>query len=149
VWFAIPLLPMFIVFFISALAETNRAPFDLPEAEAELVAGYNVEYSSMTFALFFLGEYANMILMSGMTSVLFLGGWLPPVDIAPLNWIPGPIWFALKIALVLFCFLWVRATFPRYRYDQLMRLGWKVFLPLSLVWLIVTAGALKIFGWAP
>jgi NADH-quinone oxidoreductase subunit H len=103
----------------------------------------------MTFALFFLGEYANMILMSGMTAVLFLGGWLPPIDIAPLNWIPGPIWFALKIALVLFCFLWVRATFPRYRYDQLMRLGWKVFLPLSLAWLIITAGALKIFGWAP
>jgi NADH-quinone oxidoreductase subunit H len=149
IWFAIPLLPMFVVFFISALAETNRAPFDLPEAEAELVAGYNVEYSSMTFALFFLGEYANMILMSGMTAVLFLGGWLPPIDIAPLNWIPGPIWFALKIALVLFCFLWVRATFPRYRYDQLMRLGWKVFLPLSLAWLIITAGALKIFGWAP
>jgi len=149
VWFALPLLPMFVVFFISALAETNRAPFDLPEAEAELVAGYNVEYSSMAFALFFLGEYANMILMSGMTSVLFLGGWLPPVDIAPLNWIPGPIWFALKIALVLFFFLWVRATFPRYRYDQLMRLGWKVFLPLSLVWLVITASALKIFGWAP
>jgi NADH-quinone oxidoreductase subunit H len=149
VWFAIPLLPMFVVFFISALAETNRAPFDLPEAEAELVAGYNVEYSSMAFALFFLGEYANMILMSGMTSVLFLGGWLPPVDVAPFNWIPGPIWFALKIALVLFCFLWVRATFPRYRYDQLMRLGWKVFLPLSLAWLVITAGALKIFGWAP
>jgi NADH-quinone oxidoreductase subunit H len=149
VWFALPLLPMFVVFFISALAETNRAPFDLPEAEAELVAGYNVEYSSMAFALFFLGEYANMILMSAMTSVLFLGGWLPPVDIAPLNWIPGPIWFGLKIALVLFLFLWVRATFPRYRYDQLMRLGWKVFLPLSLVWLVVTAGALKLFGWAP
>jgi NADH-quinone oxidoreductase subunit H len=149
IWFAIPLLPMFVIFFISALAETNRAPFDLPEAEAELVAGYNVEYSSMAFALFFLGEYANMILMSGMTSVLFLGGWLPPVSIAPFTWIPGPIWFALKIALVLFCFLWVRATFPRYRYDQLMRLGWKVFLPISLVWVVITAGALKVFGWAP
>ena len=113
VWFAIPLLPMFVVFFISALAETNRAPFDLPEGESELVGGYNVEYSAMTFALFFLGEYANMILMSGMTSILFLGGWLPPLNIAPLNWIPGPIWFALKIALVLFMFRWVRATVPR------------------------------------
>ena len=148
-WYCLPLLPMFVIFFISALAETNRAPFDLPEAEAELVAGYNVEYSSMAFALFFLGEYANMILMSAMTSVLFLGGWLPPVAMAPFTWIPGPIWFALKIAAVLFCFLWVRATFPRYRYDQLMRLGWKVFLPISLFWVIVTAGALKIFGWGP
>jgi NADH-quinone oxidoreductase subunit H len=149
VWFAIPLLPMFVVFFISALAETNRAPFDLPEGESELVGGYNVEYSAMTFALFFLGEYANMILMSGMTSILFLGGWLPPFDIAPLNWIPGPIWFALKIALVLFMFLWVRATVPRYRYDQLMRLGWKVFLPFSLFWVILTAGVLVAFGWLP
>jgi NADH-quinone oxidoreductase subunit H len=149
VWFALPLLPMFIIFFISALAETNRAPFDLPEAEAELVAGYNVEYSAMAFALFFLGEYANMILMSGMTSVLFLGGWLPPVDIAPFTWIPGPIWFGLKIAVVLFFFLWVRATFPRYRYDQLMRLGWKVFLPISLFWVVATASALRLFGWAP
>ncbi|KZD09861.1 NADH-quinone oxidoreductase subunit NuoH [Oceanibaculum pacificum] len=149
VWFAIPLLPMFVVFFISALAETNRAPFDLPEGESELVAGYFVEYSSMSFALFFLGEYANMILMSAMTTILFLGGWLPPFDIAPLNWIPGPIWFALKIALVLFLFLWVRATFPRYRYDQLMRLGWKVFLPLSLVWVILTAGVLVAFDWLP
>ena len=148
-WFCIPLLPMFVVFFISALAETNRAPFDLPEAEAELVAGYNVEYSAMAFALFFLGEYANMILMSGMTAVLFLGGWLPPIDAAPFTWIPGPIWFGLKIAFVLFCFLWVRATFPRYRYDQLMRLGWKVFLPASLLWLVVTAGVLVAFGWAP
>ncbi len=149
VWFAIPLLPMFVVFFISALAETNRAPFDLPEGESELVAGYFVEYSSMSFALFFLGEYANMILMSGMTAVLFLGGWLPPFDIAPFNWLPGPIWFALKIALVLFCFLWVRATFPRYRYDQLMRLGWKVFLPLSLLWVVLTAGVLVAFDWVP
>ncbi|EWY42119.1 NADH:ubiquinone oxidoreductase subunit H [Skermanella stibiiresistens SB22] len=149
VWFAIPLFPMFVVFFISALAETNRAPFDLPEGESELVGGYNVEYSAMTFALFFLGEYANMILMSAMTSILFLGGWLPPFDIAPLNWIPGPIWFALKIALVLFMFLWVRATVPRYRYDQLMRLGWKVFLPFSLFWVILTAGVLVTFGWLP
>ncbi|HZT20705.1 MAG TPA: NADH-quinone oxidoreductase subunit NuoH [Dongiaceae bacterium] len=149
VWFALPLLPMFVVFFISALAETNRPPFDLPESESELVAGYFAEYSSMTFALFFLGEYGNMILMSAITSILFLGGWLPPVDIAPFNWIPGPIWFAAKIALVLFLFLWVRATFPRYRYDQLMRLGWKVFLPLSLLWVVVTAGALVAFGWLP
>ncbi|MDC0033899.1 NADH-quinone oxidoreductase subunit NuoH [Alphaproteobacteria bacterium] len=149
IWFCIPLLPMFVIFFISGLAETNRAPFDLPEAEAELVSGYNVEYSSMTFALFFLGEYANMILMSAMITVLFLGGWLPPVDMSLFNWIPGPIWFALKIAFVLFCFLWVRATFPRYRYDQLMRLGWKVFLPFSLLWVFVTAGVLVGMGWLP
>lgn len=149
VWFAIPLLPMFVVFFISALAETNRAPFDLPEGESELVAGYFVEYSSMSFALFFLGEYANMILMSGITVVLFLGGWLPPFDIAPFNWVPGPIWFILKICLILFVFLWVRATFPRYRYDQLMRLGWKVFLPLSLLWVVITAGVLVAFDWVP
>ena len=149
IWFAIPLLPMFVIFFVSALAETNRAPFDLPEGESELVAGYFVEYSSMTFALFFLGEYANMILMSGMTAVLFLGGWLPPIDIAPFNWIPGPIWFFIKISLVLFCFLWVRATFPRYRYDQLMRLGWKVFLPLSLAWVVITAGVLIAFDIVP
>ena len=148
-WFCIPLLPMFVIFFISTLAETNRAPFDLPEGESELVAGFFVEYSSMSFALFFLGEYANMILMSAMTALLFLGGWLPPLDVAPFNWIPGPIWFAAKIALVLFCFLWVRATFPRYRYDQLMRLGWKVFLPFSLLWVVVTAGAVIAFGWLP
>ena len=149
IWFAIPLLPMFVIFFVSALAETNRAPFALPEGESELVAGYFVEYSSMTFALFFLGEYANMILMSGMTAVLFLGGWLPPIDIAPFNWIPGPIWFFLKISLILFCFLWVRATFPRYRYDQLMRLGWKVFLPFSLAWVVITAGVLVAFDIVP
>ena len=148
-WFCIPLFPMFVVFFISALAETNRSPFDLPEAEAELVAGYNVEYSAMTFGLFMLGEYANMILMSGLTSILFLGGWLPPLSIAPFTWIPGPIWFAAKIALCLFVFLWVRATMPRYRYDQLMRLGWKVFLPASLFWLVLTAGVLVAFGWTP
>lgn len=149
IWFCIPLLPMFVIFFISTLAETNRAPFDLPEAEAELVSGYNVEYSSMTFALFFLGEYANMILMSAMTVVLFLGGWLPPMDVVPFNLIPGPIWFGLKIAFVLFCFLWVRATFPRYRYDQLMRLGWKVFLPFSLLWVVLTAGFLVAFDKLP
>lgn len=139
-WFAFGLLfPMFIVFFISALAETNRHPFDLPEAEAELVAGYNVEYSSMSFALFFLGEYANMILMCAMTTILFLGGWLPPFEHEMFDVIPGPIWFAAKIALCLFVFIWVRASLPRYRYDQLMRLGWKVFLPLSLAWVVLTA----------
>lgn len=148
-WYWLPLFPMFIIFFISTLAETNRHPFDLPEAEAELVSGYNVEYSAMTFALFFLGEYANMILMSGMTVILFMGGWLPPIDIAPFNWVPGIIWFAAKIALCLFVFLWVRATFPRYRYDQLMRLGWKVFLPFSLLWVVLTAGALIAFDWLP
>jgi NADH-quinone oxidoreductase subunit H len=149
VWFCIPLFPMFIVFFISGLAETNRSPFDLPEGESEIVAGFFVEYSSMSFALFFLGEYANMILMSAMTTILFLGGWLAPFNIAPFTWIPGVIWFILKICVVLFFFLWVRATFPRYRYDQLMRLGWKVFLPLSLLWLVITAGALMAFGWLP
>jgi NADH-quinone oxidoreductase subunit H len=149
VWFAIPLLPMFVVFFISVLAETNRHPFDLPEAEAELVAGYQVEYSSMAFALFYLGEYANMILMSAVTTMLFLGGWLPPFDVAPFNWIPGPIWFAAKIAFLLFIFIWVRAAFPRYRYDQLMRLGWKVFLPLSLAWVALTAGFLVMFDMVP
>lgn len=151
-WFAFnifsgqfPLFPMFVLFFISALAETNRHPFDLPEAEAELVAGYNVEYSSMSFALFFLGEYMNMILMSGMTSILFLGGWQAPFDVAWLTIVPGPIWFALKIAFCLFVFIWARATLPRYRYDQLMRLGWKVFLPLSLLWVALTAGYVVYF----
>jgi len=148
-WFWSPLFPMAVIFFVSTLAETNRHPFDLPEAEAELVAGYNVEYSAMTFALFFLGEYANMILMSAMTSILFLGGWLPPFDIAPFTWIPGPVWFALKIAGCLFVFLWVRATFPRYRYDQLMRLGWKVFLPVSLAAVAIVAGVLIAFDLAP
>jgi NADH-quinone oxidoreductase subunit H len=148
-WFCIPLFPMFIVFFISTLAETNRAPFDLPEGESEIVAGFFVEYSAMSFALFFLGEYANMILMSAMTTILFLGGWLAPFGVEPFTWVPGVIWFVLKICLCLFVFLWVRATFPRYRYDQLMRLGWKVFLPLSLAWLVITAGAIEAFGWFP
>jgi NADH-quinone oxidoreductase subunit H len=148
-WYWLRLFPMFIVFFISALAETNRSPFDLPEGESELVAGFFVEYSAMTFALFYLGEYANMILMSAMTSILFLGGWLSPIPFAPFTWIPGPLWFALKIAFVLFGFLWVRATFPRFRYDQLMRLGWKVFLPLSLGWLVLTAGVLVATGTLP
>jgi NADH-quinone oxidoreductase subunit H len=148
-WFVFPLLPLAVIFFVSTLAETNRHPFDLPEAEAELVTGYNVEYSAMAFALFFLGEYANMILMSAMTSVLFLGGWLPPFGFAPFTWIPGPVWFALKIAACLFVFLWVRATFPRYRYDQLMRLGWKVFLPVSLAAVVVVSGVLLAFGLTP
>ncbi|MCW8915465.1 MAG: NADH-quinone oxidoreductase subunit NuoH [Magnetovibrio sp.] len=148
-WFVIPLFPMAVVFFISTLAETNRHPFDLPEAEAELVAGYNVEYSAMTFALFFLGEYANMILMCAMTSVLFLGGWLPPFDIAPFNMIPGPIWLFIKVAALLFIFIWVRASFPRYRYDQLMRLGWKVFLPLSLAAVVLVSGVLVAFDLVP
>src|ERR671916_2883186 len=149
VWFFIPLFPMFVIFFITPLAETNRAPLDLPEGESELVAGFFVEYSGISFAMFFLGEYANMILMSALTTILFLGGWLPPVAIEPFTWIPGPVWFALKIALVLFVFIWVRATFPRFRYDQLMRLGWKVFLPFSLLWLVLTAAVLKLTGWVP
>ncbi len=149
VWFFIPLFPMFIVFFISILAETNRAPFDLAEGESEIVGGFHVEYGAMTFGLFFLGEYANMILMSAMTSILFLGGWLSPIPFPPFTWVPGPIWFILKVCLVLFMFFWVRATFPRFRYDQLMRLGWKVFLPLSLGWLVLTAGVLLAMGWLP
>ena len=149
VWFAIPLLPMFVVFFISALAETNRLPFDLPEDESTLVAGFFTEYSSASFVLFFLGEYASMILMSSMTVILFMGGWLPPFDIFPLNVIPGVIWFTLKVIFILFLFIWVRGTFPRYRYDQLMRLGWKIFLPLSLLWVVLTAGFLMIFDMVP
>ena len=148
-WFFIPHFPMFAIFVASILAETNRHPFDLPEAEAELVAGYNVEYSSMAFALFFLGEYGNMILMSAICAVLFLGGWLPPFDIAPFTWIPGPIWFIAKICFVLFIFIWARATLPRYRYDQLMRLGWKVFLPASLLWVVLTSGFLVATGNLP
>jgi NADH-quinone oxidoreductase subunit H len=149
IWFCVPLFPMFIIFFISALAETNRAPFDLAEGESEIVAGFFVEYSSMSFGLFFLGEYANMILMSAMTSILFLGGWLAPLNMAPFTWLPGPFWLVLKICACLFVFIWVRASFPRYRYDQLMRLGWKVFLPFSLFWVVLTAGVLMAFGWLP
>ena len=144
-WFVIAHFPMFIIFFISTLAETNRLPFDLPEAESELVAGYNVEYSSMAFSMFFLGEYANMILMSAMTAILFLGGWLPPMDIAIFNAVPGLVWFALKVFLLLFCFIWIRATLPRYRYDQLMRLGWKIFLPISLLWVVIVASVKMFF----
>src|SRR5690348_11269355 len=146
IWFCIPLLPMFVIFFVSALAETNRSPFDLPEGESEIVAGFFVEYSSMSFGLFFLGEYANMILMSAMTSILFLGGWLGPFGLLPEL---GPLWLILKICILLFLFIWIRGTMPRYRYDQLMRLGWKVFLPFSLLWLVLTAGALVAFGWLP
>ena len=149
VWFCLPLFPMFVIFFISALAETNRSPFDIPEGESEIVAGFFVEYSSMSFGLFFLGEYANMILMSAMTTILFLGGWLAPFNLEPFTWIPGVFWFIGKVVLCLFVFIWVRATFPRYRYDQLMRLGWKVFLPFSLFWLVLTAGVLVAFGWLP
>ncbi|MDB5491704.1 MAG: nd1 [Micavibrio sp.] len=143
-WMQVLLFPMLIVFLISILAETNRAPFDLPEGESELSGGFMVEYSAMAFALFFLGEYANMILMSAITTVLFLGGWLPPFGIENeyLDKVPGVIWFILKVCVVLFYFIWARATFPRYRYDQLMRLGWKVFLPFSLIWVVVVAGVL-------
>jgi NADH-quinone oxidoreductase subunit H len=149
-WFVFTgLFPMFVVFFLSALAETNRHPFDLPEAEAELVSGYNVEYSSMTFALFFLGEYANMILMSAIAATLFLGGWLPPMDHPWLNAVPGVVWFLLKVTFLLYVFIWARATLPRYRYDQLMRLGWKVFLPLSLFWVVLTASYLVYYDLLP
>lgn len=145
-WYVLPLLPMAVIFFISALAETNRSPFDLPEGESELVGGYFTEYSGMSFALFYLGEYAAMILMSAMACILFLGGWDCPIPLEPFTWIPGAVWFAFKIAFVLFLFLWVRATMPRYRYDQLMRLGWKVFLPFSLFWVVATATYLKLMG---
>jgi NADH-quinone oxidoreductase subunit H len=148
-WFFIPLFPMFIVFFVSALAETNRPPFDLVEAESELVAGFMVEYSSTGYLLFMLGEYVAITLMCAMTTILFLGGWLPIVDIAVLNWVPGVIWFMLKLLFVFFMFAMVKAIVPRYRYDQLMRLGWKVFLPLSLAWVALTAAVLVAFGWAP
>lgn len=149
VWVQIMLLPMLVVFLISILAETNRAPFDLPEGESELSGGFMVEYSSMSFALFFLGEYANMILMSAMTTILFLGGWMPPFGIDALGFVPGVVWFALKTAGVLFVFLWSRATFPRYRYDQLMRLGWKVFLPFTLIYVLIVSGALVMFDALP
>jgi NADH-quinone oxidoreductase subunit H len=149
IWFCIPLFPLLILFFISCLAETNRAPFDLPEAEAELVAGYNVEYSAMGFTLFFLGEYANILVMSMLCVLFFLGGWLPPFDFVLFHWIPGFFWLGMKLNLFLFFFIWVRAAFPRYRYDQLMRLGWKVFLPLSLAWVVLVSGILVGFDWLP
>jgi len=148
-WFVIPLFPMFVIFFISALAETNRPPFDLPEAEAELVAGYQTEYSGMMYAMFWLGEYANILLMCAMCSILFLGGWLSPIDLYPFNFIPGAIWLILKILLLFVLFALVKATVPRYRYDQLMRLGWKIFLPLSLTWVVLTASYLFYFNLLP
>ena len=148
-WFIFPLFPMFIIFFVSALAETNRPPFDLPEAEAELVAGYQTEYSSTLFMLYFLGELAATFLMCAMTTILFLGGWLPPLNIVPFTLIPGVVWFMLKVAFVFYLFSMVKALVPRYRYDQLMRLGWKVFLPISLLWVVLTASFLLIFDIAP
>ncbi|MFP5468971.1 MAG: complex I subunit 1/NuoH family protein, partial [Alphaproteobacteria bacterium] len=149
IWFFIPLFPMFVIFLISALAETNRPPFDLAEAESELVAGYMTEYSSVPYLLLMLGEYLNIVLMCAMTTILFLGGWLPPFDIAPFNMVPEVIWFVLKILVIFFFFAMVKAFVPRYRYDQLMRLGWKVFLPFSLVWVVLTAGVLVAFDLAP
>lgn len=148
-WLVIPLLPLFIIFYISMLAETNRHPFDLPEAESELVSGYNVEYSAMTFALFFLAEYANMLMMSSIATILFLGGWLPPLNIFPLNFLPGSLWFSIKVVLGVVFFIVTRATLPRYRYDQLMLLGWKCFLPLSISYLMFTIGLLTSFNWLP
>ena len=148
-WYVIPLFPMFIIFFISSLAETNRPPFDLPEAEAELVAGYQTEYSGMMYAMFWLGEYANILLMCAMGSILFLGGWLPVIDIYPINLIPAPIWMILKILFLFFLFALIKAIVPRYRYDQLMRLGWKIFLPLSLTYVVLTASYLFYFNLLP
>ena len=149
IWFVVPLFPMFVIFFISALAETNRPPFDLPEAEAELVAGYQTEYSGMMYAMFWLGEYANILLMCAMGSILFLGGWLPPIDIYPLNEIPGYLWIITKILLLFVLFALVKAIVPRYRYDQLMKLGWKVFLPFSLFYVVLTSGFLLYFDLLP
>ena len=148
-WFVIPLFPMFVIFFISALAETNRPPFDLPEAEAELVAGYQTEYSGMMYAMFWLGEYANILLMCAMGSILFLGGWLSPIELYPFNLVPGAIWLIIKILLLFILFALVKAIVPRYRYDQLMRLGWKVFLPMSLTWVVLTASYLFYFNLLP
>jgi NADH-quinone oxidoreductase subunit H len=148
-WYFIPLFPMFVIFFISALAETNRPPFDLVEAESELVAGHMVEYSSTPYMLFMLGEYTAIVLMCAMTTILFLGGWLPIIDVPVINWVPGIVWFVLKTVFVFFGFAMVKAIVPRYRYDQLMRLGWKVFLPISLFWVVLTAGVLVTFGWLP
>ena len=148
-WFVIPLFPMFVIFFISTLAETNRPPFDLPEAEAELVAGYQTEYSGMMYAMFWLGEYANILLMCAMGSILFLGGWLPIIDIYPVNLIPAPVWMILKILFLFFLFALIKAIVPRYRYDQLMRLGWKIFLPFSLIYVVLTASFLLYFDKLP
>ncbi|NOT16894.1 MAG: NADH-quinone oxidoreductase subunit NuoH [Sulfuriferula sp.] len=142
-WYWLPLFPMFIVYLIAGVAETNRAPFDVAEGESEIVAGFHVEYSGMAFAVFFLAEYANMILIAALTALMFLGGWQPLFDIAPFNWIPGFVWLMFKIGFVLFLFLWFRATFPRYRYDQIMRLGWKVFIPITLVWLLFVGAMMQ------
>jgi NADH-quinone oxidoreductase subunit H len=148
-WYWLPLFPMFVIFFISALAETNRPPFDLMEAESELVAGFMVEYSSSPYMMFMLGEYVAVVSMCAMTTILFLGVWLSPIPFAPFTWVPGVIWFVLKVCLVFFMFAMVKAMVPRYRYDQLMRLGWKVFLPISLFMVVLVAAVLQIFGWAP
>ncbi|HEX9179628.1 MAG TPA: NADH-quinone oxidoreductase subunit NuoH [Burkholderiales bacterium] len=150
-WFFVPLFPLFVVYLIAAVAETNRAPFDVAEGESEIVAGFHVEYSGMAFAVFFLAEYANMILVSALCAIMFLGGWLPPLEFAPFTWIPGFIWLVAKVAFILFLFLWFRATFPRYRYDQIMRLGWKVFIPVTLVWIVVVGGWMqtKFWVWGP
>jgi len=147
-WLFLPLFPLFIVYFIAGVAETNRLPFDVAEGESEIVAGFHVEYSGMTFALFFLAEYANMILLSALTAVLFLGGWLPPFDFAPFTWVPPLAWFLLKVSVVLFLYLWLRATFPRYRYDQIMRLGWKVLIPVTLVWIGLMGFVMFFTPWA-
>ena len=149
IWFVIPLFPMFVIFFISSLAETNRPPFDLPEAEAELVAGYQTEYSGMMYAMFWLGEYANILLMCALGSILFLGGWLAPINISPFDMVPPPVWLILKILFLFILFALIKAIVPRYRYDQLMRLGWKVFLPFSLIWVILTSGYLLYFDLLP
>jgi NADH-quinone oxidoreductase subunit H len=149
IWLLVPLFPLFVMFYISMLAETNRHPFDLPEAEAELVSGYNVEYSAMTFALFFLAEYSNMLLMSALSAILFFGGWLPPFNIFPLNLMPGSVWFSIKVAIGVLFFILTRATLPRYRYDQLMHLGWKCFLPFAIGYLMFTIGILISFNWLP
>jgi len=146
-WYFLPLFPLFLVYLISGVAETNRAPFDVAEGESEIVAGFHVEYSGMTFALFFLAEYANMILISALCSIMFLGGWLPPIEVAPFTWVPPLGWLLIKICLILFCFLWFRATFPRYRYDQIMRLGWKVFIPVTLVWIGVMGVFMFLTPW--
>jgi NADH-quinone oxidoreductase subunit H len=146
-WYIWPLFPLFLVYFISGIAETNRAPFDVAEGESEIVAGFHVEYSGMGFALFFLAEYANMILISALTTIMFLGGWEAPFAVAPFTWIPPLGWFLIKLSALLFCFLWFRATFPRYRYDQIMRLGWKVFIPVTLVWIAVIAVATFLTPW--
>jgi NADH-quinone oxidoreductase subunit H len=146
-WYILPLFPLFLVYLISGVAETNRAPFDVAEGESEIVAGFHVEYSGITFALFFLAEYANMILISALCAIMFLGGWLPPIEVAPFTWIPPLGWLLIKICLILFCFLWFRATFPRYRYDQIMRLGWKVFIPVTLVWIGVMGTFMFLTPW--